>query len=79
MSAGKRGVARAVVYLTDQNGSNRTALTNQFGYYRFDEVEVGQTYILNAYSKRYLFATQVVNVTDSLDNLNFTVMPTTLR
>ena len=74
VSAGKRGVARVVVYLTDQNGSNRTALTNQFGYYRFDEVEVGQTYIFNAYSKRYQFTPQVVTINDSLDNLNFTVL-----
>jgi len=74
VSAGKRGVARVVVYLTDQNGSTRTALTNQFGYYRFDEVEVGQTYIFNAYSKRYQFTPQVVTINDSLDNLNFTVL-----
>ncbi len=41
--AGKQGLSRATVYLTDQKGETRTARTNSFGYFRFEEVEVGET------------------------------------
>ncbi|MGI8640975.1 MAG: choice-of-anchor Q domain-containing protein, partial [Pyrinomonadaceae bacterium] len=32
---GKRGVARARVYMTGQNGETQTTITNSFGYFRF--------------------------------------------
>jgi len=57
--------------LTDAFGNTRTARTSTFGYYRFDEVEAGQTYIFNVRSKRYQFAPQVVTVTEDLTELNF--------
>ena len=72
VSDGRRGVSRAIVHITDQNGNIRTARTNQFGYYRFEDVEVVQTMIMNVYHKRYQFNPQVVTVNDSLTNLNFT-------
>ena len=68
---GKRGLLNATVTLTDQNGNSRTARTSSFGYYRFDEVEVGQTYIVSVQSKRFQFATQVVSVSEELSELNF--------
>jgi uncharacterized delta-60 repeat protein len=66
-----RGVSRAVVMLTGSRGSVRQTITNPFGYYRFTEVEVGQTYILNVFSKQYQFAPQVVMVMDDIEDLNF--------
>lgn len=65
-----RGISNAVVYLTDTNGNSRTARTNNFGYYVFQDVEVGETYILNAYSKQYQFQTQIVTVGEDLRNLD---------
>jgi len=70
--SGRRGVSRAAIYMTDQNGETRTALTNSFGYYQFDEVEVGQTYILNVNTKKYIFMTQVITITEEMNDLNFT-------
>ena len=66
-----RGVANAVVSLTAQNGNARTARTNAFGNYRFDEVESGQTYIVAVQSKRYQFAPQVITVSEEIGELNF--------
>jgi len=43
--SGKRGVSSATIYMTDQNGNAHSANTDSFGYYHFDEVEVGQTYV----------------------------------
>ncbi len=69
--AGNRGLTNAFVTLTDQNGATRTMRTSSFGYYRFDAVEAGQTYIVAVRSKRYQFAPQVVNVAENLSELNF--------
>jgi Neuraminidase (sialidase) len=66
-----RGLANAVVIMTNQNGESVQTRTNQFGYYRFTEVQSGETYIFNVVSKRYQFATQVVTVEEDLDGLNF--------
>ncbi|MDQ4122784.1 MAG: carboxypeptidase-like regulatory domain-containing protein [Acidobacteriota bacterium] len=66
-----KGVGNARVYLTDQQGNTRSALTNPLGYYRFEDVAVGETYVLNVFSKRHVFQPQVVNVTEELSGLNF--------
>ena len=66
-----RGIGRVTVMMTDSYGTTRTAQTNQFGYYRFDDVEVGQTYILNAFAKRFQFDTKVISINEELTDLNF--------
>jgi len=66
-----RGLRNAYVILTDDQGTSRTVQTSAFGYYRFEEVEVGRTYILTVQSKRYEFEPQVIFVTDELTELNF--------
>ena len=67
-----RGISKAVVQITDQNGITNSVRTNQFGYYRFDDVEAGEVYTVNARHKRYRFSPQVVSIQDSLTNLNLT-------
>jgi len=66
-----RGLRNARVILTDASGNSRNTLSSSFGYYRFDEVEAGQTYIIQVISKQYQFQPQIVTVFDDLDNLNF--------
>ncbi|MBK9162478.1 MAG: carboxypeptidase regulatory-like domain-containing protein [Acidobacteria bacterium] len=68
-----RGIPRARLTLTDSNGNTRTTMTNPFGYYRFDNVEVGQNYIVSVASKSYEFAnpTQVVSVLENVTNVDF--------
>ncbi|HMS44110.1 MAG TPA: carboxypeptidase regulatory-like domain-containing protein, partial [Pyrinomonadaceae bacterium] len=68
-------VRNAVVRLTTATGTTRTVRTSAFGYYRFDDVEVGETYVVSVNHKRYLFASQVVSVTEDLTELNFTAEP----
>lgn len=70
-----RGIRNARVSMTLPNGEIRTVLSSTFGYYRFDEIEVGQTVILNVNSKRFQFNPQIVSVTDNLDEVNFTAFP----
>lgn len=72
VSGERKGVANAVVQITDQNGETKTTRTNSFGYYNFAEIMSGETYIFNVSAKRYQFSAQVVTVMESLDDLNFT-------
>ena len=73
LTARGRGISRAIVTVTDAQGETRTALTNQFGYYRLTDISPGETYILSVKSKRYIFAqrTQVLNVSQAVDDINF--------
>jgi hypothetical protein len=63
---GKRSIAQARVYLTNQKGETRTALTNSLGYYRFEDVLAGESYTHAIYSKRYQFTPQIISVTGDL-------------
>jgi hypothetical protein len=72
VTARGRGISNAVVHLTSQNGEIQTARTNRLGYYTVTELAAGETYIFNVFSKRYQFNPQVVNLTEDLDELNFT-------
>ena len=70
-SGSKRGLANAVVTVTDVLGTSRTARTNNFGYFQFNNVEAGQTYIFSISAKRYQFQTQVISINNDLTDLNF--------
>lgn len=76
VTTGRRGLNRAIVYLQGQDGSMRIMRTNPFGYFQFEDVEAGQTYIVSVMSKRYQFVPQVITVTGALDNLLFTPLGT---
>ena len=65
------GVSRATVSVTDSQGNTRTTLTNPFGYYRFDDLASGQTYVFAVRAKGYNFQPQIVMVTDELTDLDF--------
>ncbi|MGI8639285.1 MAG: carboxypeptidase-like regulatory domain-containing protein, partial [Pyrinomonadaceae bacterium] len=71
---GKRGVARARVYMTGQNGETQTTITNSFGYFRFSDGQAGETYIISVFSKSYTFTPQVITLSENLDNLDFSPM-----
>lgn len=67
------GIRNVIVTLTDSNGNTRTARSTTFGYYHFDEVESGETYIISVTSKRFTFnqSSQILTVNDELTNVNF--------
>ncbi|MCA1622625.1 MAG: carboxypeptidase-like regulatory domain-containing protein [Acidobacteria bacterium] len=73
MTASGRGIRNVRLILTDTNGQIRTATTTSFGYYRFDDVPAGETYILSAIGKRYTFSqpVQVLNISEETDGVNF--------
>jgi hypothetical protein len=69
-----RGIFRARIRMTDSAGIVRHAFTNSFGYYRFAEVEVGQTLIFDLKHKGYNFmqSTQIVSLSEETMSINFT-------
>jgi subtilisin-like proprotein convertase family protein len=68
-------IGNATVRIMDDQGISRTALTNAFGFYRFDEVQAGQTYVLSASKKRFRFNPVFVNVGDEITGLDLFANP----
>ncbi|MBA2333780.1 MAG: carboxypeptidase regulatory-like domain-containing protein, partial [Blastocatellia bacterium] len=68
-----RGIRSVVVTMTDSNGNTRIARTTSFGYYRFEEVAAGETYIFMVTGKRLSFGqnTQVHSIMEDTNNINF--------
>lgn len=66
------GLVGAIVYLADNNGNTRTAKTNAFGYFRFDNVRSGESYVISIRAKSYRYDSRVVTVDDELTDLVFT-------
>lgn len=69
---GGAGLRNATVTLTDSNGETRSVVTSTFGAFSFDGVTAGETYVVGVSSRRYRFSPRVVQVTDSLSDLDFT-------
>lgn len=62
MTASGRAINGATVTITDTNGAIRTTRTNMFGFYRFDGVQAGQSYIFGASARGYTFVPQLFTV-----------------
>lgn len=75
LSAAGRPLAGARVILSGDAGLSREAITNPFGYYGFEDVPAGSSYILTASLKRYRFDPVVVNLRDELTDLNIIANP----
>ena len=66
-----RGLMNAVVTMSDLQGSIRIARTSSFGYFRFDDVLVGESYFMAVRAKRFQFEPRILNVTDELSDVDF--------
>lgn len=77
MTSDGRGIRNVRVTLVDTNSVSRTTVTSSFGYYRFDDVEAGQTSVVSVAAKRYTFATptRIVPVQDQVTDIDFTAEP----
>ena len=71
LSQDGRAISKAMVTLTEPNGNVRYAMTNPFGYYRFLEIESGETYVLNVSHKTYDFnpSSFIINLTEEITDL----------
>jgi hypothetical protein len=67
------GIRNALVTLTDTSGRAFTKRTNSFGHFRFDEIPVGETYVISVDSKRLRFdpSSRILTVTNELTDVIF--------
>jgi YVTN family beta-propeller protein len=70
-SASGRGIFRASLNLTDNEGNTQTVYTNSIGYYQFQGVTAGKTYNLTIRAKHYEFSPQILTINEEIKNLNF--------
>ena len=67
------GVQNIRVMMAMPDGSTRSAVSNSFGYFHFDDVEVGLTYLFTVSSRKYTFQQTMLvrGVLSTIDDLNF--------
>lgn len=72
-----RPLANASLILSDTAGNTHIARTDVFGFYNFEEVAVGENYVLEIRSRRFVFPqpTQIISVNEDINSLNFYAMP----
>ena len=64
-------LGRATITITNGAGQSASARTNGFGYYRFEGVQVGETYVLSVIHKLYSYTPRTVTVGDSINDMDF--------
>lgn len=72
ITAPNNGIGNAQVLLTDQNGQVRIAKTNQFGYFVFQDVQAGETYLISVKHKNYAFAPRIISANENIRDLLIT-------
>lgn len=75
LTANGRGLYNARVTMTNMSGQTRYSVTNPFGFYRFMEVQAGETYVFEVKDKRYVFSPQVLTIIDDIHEVNFIAEP----
>jgi len=74
LTANSGGVRHVRVTMTGASGETRTAISSSFGYFRFEDVTAGETYIFSVFSKRFTFSqpVQVRSILEETDDIVFT-------
>ncbi len=75
MTANGLPVRNALVTLTGTDGRIATVRSSSFGSYRFDQVGVGETYVLSVAAKRYVFQPRAFAVDDVLTDFDLVADP----
>lgn len=70
-----RALSKAQIVLTDAAGDQRTARTDRFGRYQFENVAAGKTYVISLKHKQYQAAPMIVSVAGETADANFVVLP----
>ncbi len=73
----RKPLADAAVFMYDNTGGVRATRTDSNGFYRFDGVTAGETYVFEVRSKKYVFPqpVQLLSVTEDYASLDFYAAP----
>ncbi|MDI1243353.1 MAG: carboxypeptidase-like regulatory domain-containing protein, partial [bacterium] len=72
LASNGRPISGALVELNSAKGEPLSARTNTFGYFRFKEVEVGESYVMTVSARGFNFAPLFLSVNDNIDGLIIT-------
>lgn len=75
LSSSGKALSGISLTLTGGDGAVQSVRTLRNGSYRFDNVTTGQTYVLEARSKRFTFSPQVITVNENLEDVDFIASP----
>ena len=70
-----RGDNKAVVILTDSVGNKYSIYTNAFGYFTFNNIAGGESYVATAQSRGLQFTPQVISVNSNVQGIEITALP----
>ncbi len=71
MAPSGRGLRGARVTIVDPDGVATSVVTSTLGYYTFDDVTAGGTYIIAVCSRQYRFNSRIIQVSDNLTDVDF--------
>lgn len=76
-TAAGNGIRGVRLILTVPDGTRRSATTTTFGYYAFDGLPAGNTYVLEISARQFVFAnpSRVFSLQDHLTGMDFSAMP----
>ncbi len=69
LTPGLLGLRNAQVSLTDSEGQRRSVSTSSLGYFTFEDVAAGGTYVIGVSSRRYRFESKLLQVADNIQGL----------
>jgi len=75
IDASGRPVRNATLQLMQATGGRTRVITNAFGYFQFDNVVVGSTYVITTTARGMQFSPRVINVTDAITELEIQAVP----
>ena len=75
-TADGRGIRNVRIIMHGPSGESHSAITGPFGYFRFDDVQVGGAYIFTLSARRYTFQQSEIfrTILDSVNDLDFTAI-----
>jgi hypothetical protein len=75
LSAHGQPIGKAKVLLTEPSGDARITFSSPLGYYHFDDVAVGQNYVVSVSSKTFVFEPRALAVMDEIPDMDIVASP----
>lgn len=75
LTANGAAIPNALIGMTNKNGETVSVRTNNFGHYRFEGIEAGQTLVVIVAAKGYTFMPQVIQANNDIKGLNIIALP----
>jgi hypothetical protein len=77
LTADGRGIRNVLVTMTGANGAARMTFSGSFGYFTFEDVPVGEVYVLSVRAKQFSFSQSslAISVQEDLSGISFIADP----